>query len=177
MFSAKVPPFCDVHASSSGWTGSEGDCSGEWTEYHSILDRPHPSSPPETLCQDQTPPPVCEDQDQPLAFDCTRLAVATAAFRGPLNQLGSSQTQSMVKVLQSSLPNLSSSSGQSTVSQSRGSVSVNGKTVAPTVCCKLKYERKERTPGKPSTAGTTCERTAHVLGLDCYSSSDEACDT
>ncbi|XP_011613040.1 uncharacterized protein [Takifugu rubripes] len=147
------------------------------TGYHSTLDGPHPSSPPRTLCQDQTPPPVCEDQDQPLSFDCTRLAVATAAFRGPLNQLGSSQTQSMVKVLQSSLPNLGSSSRQSSVSQSRGSVSANGKTVAPTVCCKLQYERKERTPGKPSTTGTTRERTAHVLGLDCYSSSDEACDT
>lgn len=175
MFSAKVPPFCDAQA--SGWTGTEGDCSGEWTGYRSTLDRPRPSSPTETLCQDQTPPLVCEDQDQPLSFDCTRLAVATAAFRGPLNQLGSSQTQSMVKVLQTSLPNLGSSSRQSSVSQSRGSVSANGKTVAPTVCCQLQYERKERTPAKPSTTGTTQERTAHVLGLDCYSSSDEACDT
>lgn len=103
--------------------------------------------------------------------------MATAAFRGQSEQLGPSQTQNMVRVLQSSLPNLiSTASRQSVVSKNRDSVSGDGKTVLSSVCRKAEYEGVERIPGKSSTTGTTGERAAHVLGLDFYSSSDDDCD-
>uniref|UniRef100_A0A3Q3Q7C1 Uncharacterized protein n=1 Tax=Monopterus albus TaxID=43700 RepID=A0A3Q3Q7C1_MONAL len=97
---------------------------------------------------------VCADQDQPLSFDHTRLAVATAAFRGTSVQLKSSPTQSLAMVLQSGLPNLSSAPTGQTFSL-----------------------HTERVPKKSSDTNTTEERTGHVLGLDCYSSSDEDCGT
>uniref|UniRef100_A0A4W6CY68 Si:dkey-86e18.1 n=1 Tax=Lates calcarifer TaxID=8187 RepID=A0A4W6CY68_LATCA len=98
----------------------------------------------------ETSEAVCADQNQPLSFDQTRLAVAAAAFRGPSGQLSSSQTQSLARVLQSGLPNLK---------------------------CKSDCETAERIHEKSSNTNTTEERTGHVLGLDCYSSSDEDCDT
>lgn len=100
--------------------------------------------------------------------------MAAAAFRGLSEHVGPSQTQNMVRVLQSSLPNLNSSA--SIVSENRDSVREDGKTVVSSGCRKSEHEGVERIPGKPSTIGTTGERTAHVLGLDCYSSSDEDCD-
>lgn len=103
--------------------------------------------------------------------------MATAAFRGLSEQLGPPQTQNMVRVLQRSLPNLvSSASRQSTVSKNRDSVSADGETVVSSVFCKSEDKGVERIPGESSTVGTTGERAAHVLGLDCYSSSDEDCD-
>lgn len=177
---AKVPRFCGEHASHSGWRGSERDFSSKWTGCSSTSDLSSPPSCCGALFQDQkwnTSRAVCEEQDQPLLFDHTRLAVATAAFRGLSEQLGPSQTRNMVRVLQSSLPNLTGeASSQSAVSESRGWVSVDGKTVASSSCCKSEYEAVERIPGKSSTIETTGERPAHVLGLECYSSSDEDCD-
>uniref|UniRef100_A0A8C7SU68 Si:dkey-86e18.1 n=1 Tax=Oncorhynchus mykiss TaxID=8022 RepID=A0A8C7SU68_ONCMY len=75
------------------------------------------------------------DQDQPLNFDRTRLAVVLAGSRGPL-QPGSSHTQSLARVLLSGLPNLHS-----------------------------------------SPLGRAIRRDRHVLGLGCYSSSDDEADT
>lgn len=96
--------------------------------------------------------------------------MAAAAFRGPSDQLGSSQAQSLVRVLQSCLPNLAS------VSRGRDSVTEDGTMAAPAVRRNSECDRTERTPGRASSTGTE-ERTAHALGLDCYSSSDEDCDT
>lgn len=179
-FSAKGPGFCDEHPSHSVRRESEGDFSSKWTGCSSTSDGSRPPSHSETLFQDQkstTSHAVHEDQDQPLSFDHTRLAMATAAFRGLSEQLGPSQTQNMVRVLQSSLPNLiSSASRQSSVTENRDSVSDGGKTAVSSVCRKSEYEGVERIPGKLSTTGTTGGRTAHVLGLDSYSSSDEDCD-
>ncbi|XP_077440787.1 uncharacterized protein LOC144062878 isoform X2 [Vanacampus margaritifer] len=47
-----------------------------------------------------------KDQDQPLAFDHTRLAMVTAAFRGASDHQSVSQTQNLARMLQRSLPNL-----------------------------------------------------------------------
>lgn len=62
------------------------------------------------------------------------------------------------------------------MSKKRDSVSDDGETVVSPVCRRSEDKGVERTPGKSSTAGTAGERAAHVLGLDCYSSSDEDCD-
>jgi len=92
----------------------------------------------------QTPAPA--DQDRPLSFDRARLAVAAAAFRGPPPppQGGSSSSQTLAQVLHSGLPNLSNASAR------RGGAA---------------EDREDH----ESHAGMT----GHVLGLDCYSSSDE----
>ncbi|TNN27356.1 hypothetical protein EYF80_062500 [Liparis tanakae] len=88
-------------------------------------------------------------QDRPLSFDRARLAVAAAAFRGPPPpQGGSSSSQTLAQVLHSGLPNLSSASAR------------RGGAVAA---------REGAAEDREDRAGTT----AHVLGLDCYSSSDE----
>uniref|UniRef100_A0A3Q0RHH3 Si:dkey-86e18.1 n=1 Tax=Amphilophus citrinellus TaxID=61819 RepID=A0A3Q0RHH3_AMPCI len=101
----------------------------------------------------ETSEAVCAVQDQPLSFDQTRLAVAAASFRGTPVQPSSSQTQSLARILQGGLPNLNNSLSRKIFSQQR------------------------RIPGKSSNARTVEARTGHVLGLDCYSSSDEDCDT
>ncbi|XP_070765355.1 uncharacterized protein [Enoplosus armatus] len=144
------------------------------------LGTPDPSKP-----TTETSEAVCADQDQPLSFDHTRLAVAAAAFRGPSAQRGSSQAQSLARVLQSGLPNLVNASLRQTFStQSRDTENDGGATMGSVVGQKnttqdhkSECEAAERIPGKSSHAGTTEERTGHVLGLDCYSSSDEECDT
>ncbi|XP_061540407.1 uncharacterized protein si:dkey-86e18.1 [Phycodurus eques] len=92
------------------------------------------------------------DQDQPLAFDRTRLAVAAAAFRGASDHQGVSETQSLARVLHRSLPNL-------------GNVAAEGSSV---------ITQKEATD-ESGAAGKSSS--AHVLGLDCYSSSGEDSDT
>ncbi|XP_037106260.1 uncharacterized protein si:dkey-86e18.1 isoform X1 [Syngnathus acus] len=87
------------------------------------------------------------DQDQPLNFDRTRLAMVTAAFRGTSDQQDISQTQNLAKVLQRSLPNLGN---MAAVKEDRGG-------------------NPQRTAGKSSPG--------HALGLDCYSSSEEDSDS
>lgn len=127
---------------------------------------------------------VCVNQDQPLSFDRTRLAVAAAAFRGSSVQLDSSQTQNLARVLQSGLPNLNNSpSGQTFSLQSRGTENNDGTLMGLDVRQDGGFQghkshcgAAERIPEK-SKACTPHERTGHVLGLDCYSSSDEDCDT
>uniref|UniRef100_A0A8C4ZXS1 Si:dkey-86e18.1 n=1 Tax=Gadus morhua TaxID=8049 RepID=A0A8C4ZXS1_GADMO len=54
--------------------------------------------------------PVCVDQDLPLSFNRTRLAVAVAGFRGPVTQSGASHTtHNLTQALHAGLPNLSGS--------------------------------------------------------------------
>uniref|UniRef100_A0A096LRG9 Si:dkey-86e18.1 n=1 Tax=Poecilia formosa TaxID=48698 RepID=A0A096LRG9_POEFO len=86
-------------------------------------------------------------QDQPLSFDRTRLAVAAAAFRGPALRQSSSQTQNLARMLQSGLPNLSKFHSQQTENNSSCAAA--------------------------SDSGLTEDKSGHILGLDCYSSSDE----
>uniref|UniRef100_A0AAY5K085 Uncharacterized protein n=1 Tax=Esox lucius TaxID=8010 RepID=A0AAY5K085_ESOLU len=100
-----------------------------------------------------------QDQDQPLTFDRTRLEVAVAGSRGPV-QPGSSHTQSLARVLLSGLPNLHSSPlGQAIAAQNQCSTGREGLDCAGTevIHCVVKDE----------------ERTGHVVELCCYSSSDE----
>ncbi|XP_071343471.1 uncharacterized protein [Trachinotus anak] len=176
---------------SSHWSGPDSDLASSWTGCHktSATERQGPLSYSETRFQNPVPTnlksetseAVCADQDQPLSFDRTRLAVATAAFRGLSDQLASSPTQSLARVLQCGLPNLSNSaSGQIFSSKSRGTENDDGTMMSLVAgqkggvqACKSDCEAAEGTPEKPSTSSTTEETTGHILGLDCYSSSDE----
>lgn len=99
------------------------------------------------------------DQDQPLTFDRTRLAVVLAGSRGPL-QPGSSHTQSMARVLLSGLPNLHSSPlGRAIAAQDRDNTG---------------GERLDSTGAGGAHSIVNDEKsTGHVLGLGCYSSDDE----
>ncbi|CAL8309142.1 unnamed protein product [Lota lota] len=137
--------------------------------------------------------PVCVDQDLPLSFNRTRLAVACAGFRGPITQSGASHTtQNLTQALHSGLPNLSGSLlrqslrtlGQTTSatgvhetvreSADRPAVIVNKQTAG----LGSGTETTERLPETLSDIGAKAERTGHVLqGLSYYSSSDEESDT
>ncbi|CAL8270812.1 unnamed protein product [Arctogadus glacialis] len=137
--------------------------------------------------------PVCVDQDLPLSFNRTRLAVAVAGFRGPVTQSGASHTtHNLTQVLHAGLPNLSGSLlGQSlrtlgqttcatgvheTVRESAGrpAVIVN----QPTAGQGFGKKTTERLPETLSDIGAKAERIGHVLlGLSYYSSSDEESDT
>ncbi|XP_044056800.1 uncharacterized protein si:dkey-86e18.1 isoform X2 [Siniperca chuatsi] len=187
----KNPQPCESHDDSRQWTGGESDLACNWTRCHKTsaperqIPLSHSETPVPTNQISETSEAVYADQDQPLSFDHTRLAVAAAAFRGPSLQRGSSQTQSLVRMLQSGLPNLVNASLRQTSStQSRKTENDDGATMGSVVGQKSDVqdhksdcESAERIPGKSSHTGTTEERTGHVLGLDCYSSSDEECDT
>uniref|UniRef100_A0A4W5NSS0 Si:dkey-86e18.1 n=1 Tax=Hucho hucho TaxID=62062 RepID=A0A4W5NSS0_9TELE len=103
------------------------------------------------------------DQDQPLTFDRTRLAVVLAGSRGPL-QPGSSHTQSLARVLLSGLPNLHSSPlGRAIAAQDRDNT---------------RGERLDSTGTGGAHSTINDEKSiGHVLGLGCYSSSDDEADT
>ncbi|XP_059196512.1 uncharacterized protein si:dkey-86e18.1 [Centropristis striata] len=161
----KKPRPCESH-------DGESDLASSWTGCHKTTER-------HLKTRFQTPVPTDPnsetsetDQDQPLSFDHTRLAVAAAAYRGPSVQRDSSQTQSLARVLQSGLPNIVNASFRQT--QSRETQNDAASVVQD---CKSDCDAAERKPGRSSSSGTTEERTGHVLGLDCYSSSDDECDT
>lgn len=191
-FTAKNPRPCESHDGNSQWRGCERDSPSLWTGCQQTSETLGPCSQSETTCRGPiTADPmstaskaVSGDQDQPLSFDHTKLAVATAAFRGPSFQQGSSQTQSMARVLQSSLPNLINTSLRQTYSaQSRDGANGDGAILASVVGkkravrdCYSDCEAVERIPGESSTSEISEVRTGHVLGLDCYSSSDEDCN-
>ncbi|XP_049444172.1 uncharacterized protein si:dkey-86e18.1 [Epinephelus fuscoguttatus] len=184
----KNPRPCEPHDGSSQLSEGESDLTSNKT---SAPERQGPPSHSETKFY--TPLPtnpisesseaVCAHQDRPLAFDQTKLAVAAAAFRGPSVQRGSSQTQSLARVLQSGLPNLVNASLKQTFSthstdaQNDGNATVGSEQKSVVQDRKSDCEAAERIHGKSSSTGTEEERTGHVLGLDCYSSSDEECDT
>ncbi|TDH08144.1 hypothetical protein EPR50_G00095300 [Perca flavescens] len=185
----KNPRPCESYDGSSQLSGGESDLSRNWTGCHKTSAPERRSAtrfqtPVPTKPNSETSEAVRADQDQPLSFDHTRLAVATAAFRGPSVQRGSSQTQSLARVLQSGLPNLVNASSRQTFSTQSGDTQNDGGATVGSVIgqksvvgdCKSDCEAAERMPGKSSMTGTTEERTGHVLGLDCYSSSDEECD-
>lgn len=89
------------------------------------------------------------DQDLPLSFDHSRLAIAVAGSRGASSGQHS-ETNTLAHVLRNSLPNLHSSA----LAQ------------VP--------ETPERNLAKPSPCTEQNEaKTEHVLGLGCYSSSSD----
>uniref|UniRef100_A0A3Q3DKL5 Si:dkey-86e18.1 n=1 Tax=Hippocampus comes TaxID=109280 RepID=A0A3Q3DKL5_HIPCM len=97
---------------------------------------------------------VSKNQDQPLNFDRTRLAIVAAAFRAASDHQGVSQTQNLARTLQRSLLNLGNMAAEVS--------SVVGQKEAA-------EESAQRTAAKSSRG--------HVLGLDCYSSSGEESDS
>uniref|UniRef100_A0A3Q2SN96 Si:dkey-86e18.1 n=1 Tax=Fundulus heteroclitus TaxID=8078 RepID=A0A3Q2SN96_FUNHE len=114
-------------------------------------------------------------QDQPLSFDQTRLAVAAAAFRGPALHQSSSQTQNLARMLQSSLPNLSKFHLQQRVDCKSRKPERNEESIKAS---DVKTEQSAVPDDNPSREAASDSRTTevtsgHILGLDCYSSSDE----
>lgn len=178
-FTAKNLRPCESHVVASQ--------SCRWTGCIQTSERQEPLCHSETMFQDpiptnlnsKTPEAICGDQDQPLSFNHTRLSVATATFRGASVQQGSSQSQNLARMLQSSLPNLINSSLRQTFStQNRDK---DDRTMTGFVIgqksdvrdSKSECDTVQRMPGKSSNTGTTEEMTGNVLGLECYSSSDE----
>ncbi|XP_062857358.1 uncharacterized protein si:dkey-86e18.1 [Trichomycterus rosablanca] len=89
------------------------------------------------------------DQDLPLSFDRSRLAVAVAGSRGTFSgQL--SDTSTLVHALHNGLPNLHNSATANV----------------------LRPEEREN-PKPLSSIKITLSKTEHVLGLGCYSSSSD----
>nr|XP_057930302.1 uncharacterized protein si:dkey-86e18.1 [Doryrhamphus excisus] len=114
---------------------------------------------PTSGCKEEV---ASEDQDQPLSFDRTRLAIASAAFRGTLDQRGFSQAQNLARMLQLSLPNL----GNSAIDLAQGR---DGDMAAD-------VGQKDTVEEQKTSQGITQEKMGHVLGLDCYSSSGDESD-
>ncbi|XP_068175344.1 uncharacterized protein si:dkey-86e18.1 isoform X2 [Antennarius striatus] len=173
----------ESHLGSSHCTESENDqtCSlshktSKRQEPLSQMEAKHqPAVPVHTNPMWETSDSTCanQNQNQPLSFNHTKLAVATAAFRGQSVQRGPSQIQSLARVLVSGLPNLANTSVRQTLStQSRDTANDDGSGTGS-----VKVESMEKSPGDPHILRMTEERTANVLGLDCYSSSAEEADT
>uniref|UniRef100_A0A673A0G6 Uncharacterized LOC115418716 n=1 Tax=Sphaeramia orbicularis TaxID=375764 RepID=A0A673A0G6_9TELE len=191
----KIPRHSEIHDDNTQLRAGKSDLAKSWTgshqtstsERHKVLSQSdtrfptHIPSSSVTLCT--------EDQDQPLSFDKTRLAVAAAAFRGSSVHLGSSQAQSLAQVLQSGLPNLvNSASGQRfsiQISDSLGIRENNDKLTKESAYGqkdaaleqKSDCDPEERNPEESLSSGMIKEKAGHLLGLDCYSSSDEEFDT
>ncbi|XP_054910492.1 uncharacterized protein si:dkey-86e18.1 isoform X1 [Poeciliopsis prolifica] len=118
-------------------------------------------------------------QDQPLSFDQTRLAVAAAAFRGLALRQSSSQTQNLARMLQSGLPNLSKFHSQQMVEFENWSTEKNEKPTSGSVVETEQSAAQENNSScaAASNSGLTQDKSGHILGLDCYSSSDEETNT
>ncbi|XP_069006025.1 uncharacterized protein [Embiotoca jacksoni] len=181
----KKPRPSESHDGCSQRSRGESELASSWTECHKSSPTERPLDFLETRFQtlvptnqiSETTEAVCAVQDRPLSFDRTRLAVAAAAFRGPSVQLSSSQTRSLTTLLRSRLPNLNNSPSRQTFSsQSSDTENNDGASTGAVQESKSDCEAAERIPWKASNAGIKGERTGHVLGLDCYSSSDEDSD-
>lgn len=124
------------------------------------------------------------DQDLPLSFDQSRLAVAVAPFRGSSPALRLTQTHDLARVLQSGLPNLGYSAKRYSNQQS---LTNKNQTQTPDSAksglsdeCKYPVPLQEEPPrdtekqatGTVPSPGCPVEG-GHVLGLDCYSSTDD----
>lgn len=175
LFTVKNPRQSDSNENCGQCRGGKSDLDSHWTRQKCL-------SYSETRFQthfltntiSEISETVCKDQDQPLSFDRTRLAVAAAAFRGSSIQPCSSPTQNLARALQSGLPNLNNSpSGQTFSLQCRGTQNNDRTTVDSTHEHKSESGAAQRIPGKSTSICNTEERSGHVLGLDCYSSSDE----
>ncbi|XP_029005013.1 uncharacterized protein si:dkey-86e18.1 [Betta splendens] len=179
----------EIQESPVGKKPRSGDDEGEsdlnWTRCctPSATETHEPLVYSETKCQTPVPTnPIsatseggCRDQDQPLCFDRTRLAVAAAAFRGSSVQLGSSQTQTLARVLQSGLPNLSNSTSRQQFALQSTNTENNDRTTAGLVVrWQSVVQGQESDPGAANIPEkSTNNSTGHVLGLDCYSSDED----
>ncbi|XP_020774562.1 uncharacterized protein si:dkey-86e18.1 [Boleophthalmus pectinirostris] len=120
----------------------------------------------ETRTIDQAPPNLdSSDQDLPLSFDQSRLAVAVASFRGPSAALELTETNNLARVLQASLPNLGNSAGTS--SKHQNLTDKNQRLKESTTSDECRY------PVCVKARPTCATQGGYLLGLDCYSSSDE----
>ncbi|XP_072294702.1 uncharacterized protein [Eucyclogobius newberryi] len=119
-------------------------------------------------------------QDLPLSFDQSRLAVAVASFRGSSAALGLTQINNLARVLQSGLPNLGNSAITYSNNQNLTENPLMLTESATSDECKYSVPSKEelkcvaqkQVPGIQLNTGPLTDR-GHLLGLDCYSSSDE----
>ncbi|KAF3691137.1 hypothetical protein EXN66_Car006812 [Channa argus] len=189
----KNPRRIDSHEDSSEQCGGGDDLAGNWTLCPTSSGTQKPLKHSENIFQTLVPKSVisetsetaCADQDQPLSFDSTRLAVAAAAFRGSSVQVNSLQTQTLSRVLHSGLPNLNNCSSARTFSlQSRGTENNNGTEAGLAIDWDRGVQQHksacgaaEMIPDTSTNSSTPEKRTCHILGLDCYSSTDEDCDT
>lgn len=150
----KIPRPCDSNTAGRQQSGGESDSSPR-SHSSDQLRLPHTTSqsPPHTDHPAEPLSSTCTDQDQPLCFDKNRLAVATAAFRGPLAKGSSSEGQNLAMVLQSKLPNLTNGPSERT----------------------LPDRSKEKNPDQVQSPPRE-PPAAHVLGLDYNSSSDDEGD-
>lgn len=126
--------------------------------------------------------PVCVDQDLPLSFDRTRLAVAVAGSRGPVTQSGASHTtQNLTRALHSGLPNLAGSLlGQSlgTLGKTTGATGVHGAVRRSADRPAVGGNTQTQSLGSGAETTERLPEAGHVLlGLRCYPSSDEESDT
>lgn len=178
-------PSCPLRVSESEWanekTGSDETTCERHGHFSQSNTQPDAGLAPIKLSLASSDH-VNVDQDQPLTFDHTRLAVAVAGSRGPLVHPDSSHTHSLTRVLFSRLPNLHSSPlGRTLEAQSRdnswaGEKRIwDGSTTGPRPDSESK-DTTQRTVTSSSTV-TTQEKMGHVLGLGCYSSSDEELDS
>uniref|UniRef100_A0A671NEX9 Uncharacterized LOC107658158 n=1 Tax=Sinocyclocheilus anshuiensis TaxID=1608454 RepID=A0A671NEX9_9TELE len=113
---------------------------GNRTSHSNIQELPTPSAPATTRASD------LPDQDHPLCFDQSRLAVAVASSRVAL--AGQQQdTGTLTRVLLTGLPNLHS--------------------------LPLAQTAAKEATRQPSSAETAQSKSEHLLGLGCYSSSSD----
>uniref|UniRef100_A0A8C6T8B4 Si:dkey-86e18.1 n=1 Tax=Neogobius melanostomus TaxID=47308 RepID=A0A8C6T8B4_9GOBI len=132
------------------------------------------------------------DQDLPLSFDQSRLAVAVAPFRGSSAALELTQTNALARVLQSGLPNLANSamrySNHQNLTDNNQTQLIESTKQGCSDVCKHPVPLREEpycTSKKQATGTSLASRcpleAGHgLLGLDCYSSSDdedESCRT
>ncbi|KAF7203436.1 uncharacterized protein si:dkey-86e18.1 [Nothobranchius furzeri] len=137
---------------------TDGACSSSDTRFQTVV----------SLCSIPNPSELVSSvQNEPLAFDRTRLAVAAAAFRAPSVQ-SSHKTQKLARVLRSGLPNLNNSSLQQNVLLQIRNTENSEEGTRSSVDGRQKNESNCET-----SRNETTEKAGHVLGLDCYSSSDE----
>lgn len=102
------------------------------------------------------------DQNLPLSFDQSRLAVAVASYRGSSGALGLTQANHLTRVLQTGLPNLGSSVMKSSPQQNNADK--DQKQIAESTWSDdCKFPVQERPQCAPK----------NVLGLNYYSSSDD----
>lgn len=180
-----LDPSCPLSGSESDWanekTGSDKTAYEKHGHFGQSNTQPNAGLAP-TKPSLASSDHVNVDQDQPLTFDHTRLAVALAGSRGPVVHPDSSHTHSLTRVLFSRLPNLHSSLlGRAIEAQSRDPSWAGEKRIGEgsTTGMRPDSESKdttERTVTSNSTV-TTQEKLGHVLGLGCYSSSDEELDS
>lgn len=166
----------DLSEGESGVTGSSGTESHKTsaTETQGLLNqsatRLHSSQVPSSTMGINTHTDSA-NQDLPLSFDQTRLAVVAAPLKGSSVAQGLCQTQSLVRVLQSGLPNLGAHINN------RSLTDTNTRPMAESTDGHKDHVREETSSAAPekraTIIGLVTEKGGHILGLDGYSSSSD----